>query len=298
MPRFISIITLTILAGMISGCSPAYVKRLDLILSQKSINNRDRLDYRCTSGAHRGASTEHLENTLEALITSDKDDKYAFIEFDVQYTRDKKIVVYHDKRLLRLFGSIKAIGDTPFADLMEISSGEIAAYDRVMDALTKKLNIEIKSRGDDEEDRQLVDEIMADIHFRKREKDVMISSISRDVVSYVNRKYPRIPTGQVFWLTSSTYLHFETLTKNLYDYINETQADYLILYQANLRNINDLLRLKPKGKTLIFWDFDDTIFMVHKDLSDRLWGVSASKNFFQYLRYHIVSLFHSPAPNP
>jgi hypothetical protein len=125
----------------------------------------------------------------------------------------------------------------------------------------------------------------------------LISSISRDVVSYVNLKYPRIPTGQVFWLTSSTYLHFESLTKNLYEEINETQADYLILYKANLRNIDELLRLKPKGKTIAFWDFDDTIFMVHKDLSDRLWGVSASRNFFQYLTYNLISPFHSPASN-
>lgn len=292
MPRIILIILFAFLTNAGSGCAPAYVKRLDVILAQESYNNQDHLDYRCTAGAHRGASTDHLENTMAALIAADKNNKYAFIEFDVQYSKDKKIMVYHDKRMLRLFGSLKTISNTNSAELSEISSREIATYDEAMNVLKKKLNIEIKSQGNEEEDRALVDEIMADIHARNRENDVLISSISRDVVAYVKQKYPKISTGQVFWLTSSTYLHFNTLTKNLYEEINKTQADYLILYQANLRNINDLIKLKPKGKTIMFWDFDDTIFMVHKDLSDRLWGTSSIRAFCQYLNDKLVSCFH------
>lgn len=289
---FISFVIVTVLSGIISGCSPAYVKRLDHILAKESYKNPNLFEYRCTAGAHRGASVEHKENTMAALLAAERDDKYGFIEFDVQYSKDKKIVVFHDKRMLRLFGSIKSIGETPFADLSDITSGEIVAYDDVMDVLKKKINIEIKSQGDDVEDRQLVDEIIEDIRARKRENDVLISSISRDVVSYVSQTYPGIPTGQVFWLTSSTYFHFESLTNNLYDEINETQADYLILYQANLRNIDALLKLKPRDKTIVFWDFDDTMFMVHKDLSDRLWGVSGPRNFFQQMTYNLAALFH------
>jgi glycerophosphoryl diester phosphodiesterase len=288
--RFTPVFAFVLLAALATGCAtPAYVASLDTILEQERINNHTHYGYRCTVGAHRGASEEHIENTLAALEAADRNSKYAFIEFDVQYSKDKRIVVYHDQRLLRLFGNLSAIGDTTIAELSEITRGEIAAYDDVIGVLRKKLNIEIKSRGDKQEDERLVDEIIADLRSRGRDNDVLISSISSDLLTYVNQKYPDMPTGQVFWLTSSTYLHFDSLTKKLYENIGATQADYLMLHVANLRNIDDLLKLKPKGKTIVFWDFDDTIFIVHKDLSDRLWGTSGIRTFFQFLRYKLFS---------
>jgi glycerophosphoryl diester phosphodiesterase len=283
---------LILLGAMVSACAmPPHLKSLDEILEQEGISNRARYGYRCTAGAHRGASKEHRENTIAALKAADKNSKYAFIEFDVQYSKDRRIVVYHDRRMFRLYGSMRAIGNTTFADLSEITHGEIAAYDQVIGILKKKLNIEIKSRGDNQEDERLVDEIIADIQARKRDNDVLISSISSEVIKYVNRKYPDIPTGQVFWLKSSTYLHFDSLTKKLYEDISATRADYLMLHIANLRNLEDLLKFKPRGKTIVFWDFDDTMYIVHKDLSDRLWGDSFIRTFFQFVQYKIASAF-------
>jgi glycerophosphoryl diester phosphodiesterase len=282
---------------MLTGCEiPPYVTSLDEILEQEGLNHRIHYGYRCTAGAHRGASEEHRENTMAALKAADKNSKYAFVEFDVQYSKDRKIVVYHDKRMFRLYGNLRAIGNTTFAELSKITRGEIAAYDEVIGILRKKLNIEIKSQGNNQEDERLVDEIMADIQTRKRTKDVLISSISSDVIKYVNRNYPYIPTGQVFWLTSSTYLHFDGLTKKLYEDIRATQADYLMLHVANLRNIDDLLKFKPRGKTIAFWDFGDTMYIVHKDISDRLWGDSAIRTFYQFVRFKLVSVFQRRDP--
>jgi glycerophosphoryl diester phosphodiesterase len=282
---------------MVAGCSvPPYVISLDEILEKDGRDNRSHYGYRCTAGAHRGASEEYKENTMEALKAADRKNRYAFIEFDVQYSKDRRIVVYHDKSLLRLYWTMRTIGNMTFAELFEMTSGEIAAYDDVMDNIEKKINIEVKSQGDKQEDEQLVDEIVADIRTRKRNNDVLISSISPDVIKYVSRKYPDIPTGQVFWFTLSTYLHFDGLTKKLYEDITETQADYLMLHVANLSNIDALLKFKPRGKTIVFWDFDDTIYIVHKDLSDRLWGDSFMRTFFQFMRYKLVSVFHRLKP--
>lgn len=270
---------------------PRSTRSLDDILQQAGRDHGTHYGFRCTAGAHRGASVTHKENTIEALKAADDDPRYAFIEFDVQYTSDNWIVVFHDKRMLRLFGSMRSIEHTPFADLTEITNGEIAAYEEVMPLLKKRLNIEIKSQGNPEQDQRLADEIVADIRARKRSKDILISSISRDVILYINQRYPDIATGQVFWLTSSTYLPFDGLTENLYEELASTQADYLMLHVANLRNIDDLLKLKPRGKTVVFWDFDDTIYVVHKDLSDRLWGTTRVRMFFQWVRYKLGSPF-------
>lgn len=279
-------------ALLTAGCAiPGYTISLDKVIKRELGKNRASIyGYRCTTGAHRGSSVEYKENTLAALKAAEENNKYAFIEFDVQYSKDNKIVVFHDKRLLRLFGSLKSIGETTFAELSNLTNGEIAAYSDVMDVLQKKINIEIKSQGDLEEDKRLADEIITDIQIRKRCNDVLISSISQDAIKYINRKYPEIPTGQIFWLTSSTYLPFDRLTKKLYKDFGDSQADYLMLYVANLRNIEDLLKFKPKGKTIVFWDFDDKMYIVHKDFSDRLWGDSVIKAFFQFMKYKLLWL--------
>jgi glycerophosphoryl diester phosphodiesterase len=294
---YLPVFAIILIAAMVSGCDmPPYVTSLDEILEQEGINHRVPYGYRCTAGAHRGASEEHRENTLAALKAADKNSKYAFIEFDVQYSKDQRKVVFHDKRMLRLYGSLRAIGNTTFDELSKITHGEIAAYDEVIGILGKKLNIEIKSQGDNQEDRRLVDEIITDLKSRRRERDVLISSISGDVIKYVNRKYPDIPTGQVFWLTSSTFLHIDGLTKKLYKDISATQADYLILHTTNLYNIADLLKFKPRGITIVFWDFGDTMYIVHKDMSDRLWGDSGIRTFYNTVRYKLASAF--PRFNP
>ncbi|MDD4735176.1 MAG: glycerophosphodiester phosphodiesterase family protein [Kiritimatiellae bacterium] len=243
--------------------------------------------YRCTAGAHRGASAIHMENTLSALKAADDDPRFAFIEFDVQYTKDRQIVLFHDQRLLRLYGRMASVGNADYAELEKMSNGDIALYTEAMAVLHKKLNIEIKSQGDRAEDEQLADAIMADLNARGRETDVMISSISSDVIRYIKSKYPNQPTGQIYWLTKSTYVHWDRLTEGLYERLAESQADYIMLHVVNLRNIDDLLKLKPPGKTIVFWDFEDGIFLVHKDGSDRLWGTSAIANKWQQFLFRV-----------
>ena len=245
-------------------------------------------DYPCTVGAHRGSSINYLENSYSALLAANQDPQYAFIEFDVQYTKDGQIVVFHDKRLLRLFGKLATINNSTYAELTEASDGQIARYRDIIGAVNKKLNIEIKSQGDYAEDCRLADVIIQDIQARGREKDIMISSISSDVIRYIHETHPSIPTGQIYWLTSSTYLHFDLLTKRLYKAFNESNADYLMLHVANLRNIEGLLALKPEGKSIIFWDFEDHMYLVRENYRDRLWGTSVIGDFWQKIIYRFT----------
>jgi len=42
----------------------------------------------------------------------------------------------------------------------------------------------------------------------------------------------------------------------------ESGADYLMLHGINLRNYESLMRLKPADKTLVFWMFDDQMYVV------------------------------------
>ena len=264
---------LALIISLAACTSPRHTARLgDVLEHELGRTDKTIAGYRCTLGAHRGASVVHRENTLAALMAAERDPSYAFVEFDVQYTRDNQIVVFHDLTVLRLYGKVRSIGNETYKDLVELTDGEIATYAEVMDVLTKKLNIEIKSQGDPLEDQRLADEVIADLRARRRSREVMISSISSDVIAYIKEAHPDIKTGQIHWLTSSTYLHLDVLTELLYKKLLTTQADYLMLHVANLRNLESLLELKPDDTTIMFWDFDDRMYLVHKDPGDRLWG--------------------------
>ena len=68
----------------------------------------------------------------------------------------------------------------------------------------------------------------------------------------------------------------------------ETGADYLMLHVANLRNLKALLADKPRNKTIMFWDFDDRMVLVHRDPGDRLWGTSRWADLAAGLWYQIT----------
>lgn len=295
------VVHVLLLAGTLcSGCAtPRYTIGLaDVLRQELGASKKEITDYRCTMGAHRGDSLKYEENTLEAIISARHNRKYAFVEFDVQYSKDHQIVVFHDKRLFRVFGKLQSIDDSTYEELHDLTDGQIASYDEVMRAVTgKRINIEIKSQGDLQEDRRLVDHIVADLKARGMYSRALISSISGDVIKYTSLTYPEIPTGRIFWIRSSTYLPFESLTRKLYRGMEVTGADYLMLHAANLHDIEDLIELKPKGRTIVFWDFDDTMYLVHKDYSDRLWGQSRIRTFLANLRYGLYSLFHRTRPS-
>lgn len=284
-----SILLAPALLTLAAGCAtPPHSTGLHQVLGHE-LNEPARIavpDYRCTMGAHRGSSVEHRENTLAALKAAEEDDRFAFVEFDVQFTRDEQIVVFHDQRLTRLFGKWRSVGGSTYEDLVRLTDGDIATYAEAMTALEKVLNIEIKSQGDADEDARLADAVIADLQRRGRLRDVVISSISADAIAYISRVYPSVKTGKIVWLTSSTYMHLESLTRGLYEEARAIGADYLMLHTANLRNIETLLALKPRDVTLVFWDFDDRMYLVHKDGGDRLWSDGWWTELGQRWRYY------------
>lgn len=231
------------------------------------------IDEDFTKGAHRGSSVKYMENTLEAIKDAVQDDQYEFIEFDVQFTKDKKIVVFHDLSLIRTQKQPEFIENLTYTELAIISKYHVPLYEEVMDIVgnKKRINVEIKSQGIFEEDAKLVDEIVIDLKKREISENVIFSSISGEVVEYINNNHPEFKLGQVFFLMSSTYIHLDSLTKSIYEVVEETGADYLMLYGMNLKNYNSLLKLKPADKTLVFWHFDDSMYVVHATKNDVMW---------------------------
>jgi len=249
---------------------PIIIYLIYLLLTVPEI---DAVDYEHILGAHRGNSIDYPENTYDAFKSAVDNEKYIFIEFDIQYTKDSKIITFHDTTLLRMEKKADKITNLTYKELQEKTDLEVPLYEDIMDLIsdTKKIDIEIKSQGNLEEDQKLVDFVVKDCIERGILENVMISSISSDVISYVSETYPDIKTGKIYWIHTSTYAPFDFLTNDLYEEMEESGADYLMLHGSNLHNIDDLVRLKPEDKTICIWYFTDEMYILQVDENDGMW---------------------------
>ena len=102
--------------------------------------------------AHRGLHGENIpENSLAAFKAAAV--KGYGVEFDVQLTKDKKLVVFHDDSLFRMTGSDIAITDLTYTELskyrLNYTNEKIPLLDEVLEILADvPILCEIKKQGD------------------------------------------------------------------------------------------------------------------------------------------------------
>lgn len=222
-------------------------------------------------GAHRGNTLNYTENSFEAIESALNNPDFTFIEFDVRYTKDQRVVLHHDDLLLRNHESINEISNLNYSELQNYTDYHVPLLEDVLDLVKneKKLIIEIKGNDNESMDYKLVDDVVYNIiESNLSENDVMIASISNDIINYTHHTYPQFNTGLVFWLLPISYIDSEDVVKDFYDEVN---ADYLLLHSINLRNYENLIDFKPKNVTLLFWDFEEKMYLIKKDKSDKLW---------------------------
>lgn len=145
--------------------------------------------------AHRGVSSLEIENTVPAFrkaveIGAD------MIEFDVQQTKDKKLVICHDFNLKRLGGIDKNIDEITFDELKEIKienpkiseekTGSIPTLEDFLKEFAGKIkfNLEIKSVSGHVFTE--TDQILNLLDFYKAQNSVLISSFDFDVMQKIS----------------------------------------------------------------------------------------------------------------
>jgi glycerophosphoryl diester phosphodiesterase len=73
--------------------------------------------------AHRGLSSKAPENTISAFKKAIDIEGIYGVEFDVQMTKDKKVVVIHDENIKRTTKKEKYIKDMNYKELNELDAG-------------------------------------------------------------------------------------------------------------------------------------------------------------------------------
>ena len=244
-----------------------------LIISMAIVPTIDALNsgdqkYKAILGAHRGNSTEYEENTLEAFESALEEEKYQFIEFDIQYTKDKKIAVIHQNNMIRIPKNLAILDNLTYEELQEKFDFHIPQYHEAMDLIDgkKPVNIEIKTGDDIEASKELVDFVIADSKKRNISDKILLSSPKEELIQYIEENYPEIKSGRVYWVTLYSIIPTEYTTKKFYE--DGSQADFLILHGHNLKNVELLMKYKPADKTLIFWYFTDETYIIDGPDSD------------------------------
>ena len=144
---------------------------------------------------HRGAKGYVLENTLSSFAKA-LELGCDMVEFDLRFTKDKEIVVFHDRSLKRMCGVKKKLKDLTLKEVKKLKVKDkerVPTFSEVLDFLGKKvlLDIEIKEKGMEEL-------VVEELKKRKLLKNVIVSSFNSRILAKVKFIEPRVETYYLF----------------------------------------------------------------------------------------------------
>ncbi|HHT63427.1 MAG TPA: hypothetical protein GXZ75_07095 [Clostridia bacterium] len=145
---------LLIIGIILTALAVGWIKLLDFAKGAEIVYDERGSWLTSTFIAHRGIHDNKniFENTIPAFAEAIK--KGYIIELDVSMTKDKKLVVFHDKKLKRLFGIDSYLIDTSYEELAELNfpntNEKIPQFSDVLSFVDGQvpLLIEIKNEGE------------------------------------------------------------------------------------------------------------------------------------------------------
>lgn len=219
--------------------------------------------------AHRGVhnNAENIyENTIPAFAKAME--KGYIIELDVSLTKDNKMVVYHDKKLKRLFGIDSYLNEMNYKELARLkfpnSSVGIPLFDDVLELINGKvpLLIEIKNEGEvGKMEGMLYDKLKA------YKGTYAIQSFNPYSVAWFRNNAPDVLRGQLsgsfkisdyeaeYAGTTRLPWYKRFMLSNLL--LNLKSRPNFIAYEINNVSIAKLNNLKKLGVPLIGWTVEN-----------------------------------------
>lgn len=219
--------------------------------------------------AHRGMFSEEEnipENTLPAFARA-MEHGY-IIELDVAMTKDKKIVVFHDKKLKRLFGIDAYLADMDYEELRELkiagSEEGIPLFSEVLALVDGQvpLLVEIKNEGEVGVMESLLYE-----ELRGYKGKYAVQSFNPFTLAWFRNNAPEVLRGQLagnfivsdyeveYAGTTRLPWHKRFLLSNLL--LNFTSRPNFIAYEINNINLKTLKNLKKLGVPVLGWTVRD-----------------------------------------
>ncbi|WP_436714393.1 glycerophosphodiester phosphodiesterase family protein [Roseiconus lacunae] len=200
--------------------------------------------------AHRGASILAPENTMAAYRRA-IDDGADWIEIDVQETADGRVVVVHDKDLMKLAGNPIKIWESSFDQLSSIDIGShldakfsaerVATLTDVLRLCKDQIgvNIELKYYG---HDQHLEERVVSIVEAEGMDDQVMVMSLKPQGVAKTKALRPDWKYG----LLLSVYV----------GNLNKIDTDFLAV-NAEFASRAFVKRAHRAGKEVYVWTVDD-----------------------------------------
>lgn len=214
---------------------PWSIKSAEFIVLKKEFIMSEKL-----IGGHRGSPEKAHENTIESFSSAILDGA-DFIEFDIRYSKDKKLIVHHnpdiDGNILKDmdYDEITALSRSKgykvplLEDVLELCRGKI------------KLDIEIKEPETTEETAVKTLSVFSP-------DDFIITSFHDSVITKINNNFKQLKKG----------LLFDDSTKdNLRERVIDLRPDFILPDFKNFDfTVNELIPSIPFSIKVIYWGVD------------------------------------------
>ena len=184
-----------------------------VVLIKNTFRNKNYLDPKTNliKLGHRGLPKKSIENTIESFqeaLNSELDG----VELDVQFTLDKKIIVYHNWDIETEPGKFQLIKKLPYAEINNIASKlnyRIPLLTEVLKLIKNKclINIEIKSLS--YKNSKIEQSILDLINLYDIKDNCIISSFNPLIIRRVKKIDFNITTA-FLWTKNNSQLIFNT----------------------------------------------------------------------------------------
>ena len=233
--------------------------------------------------AHRGASGDAPENTMEAFQLG-FDQGADAIECDVQLSADHELMVIHDPDLKRIAGVDRAVNEMTLAELKELDAGswkaekwagvQIPSLAEVLDIVPpdRRIFIEIKTGLPAIEPlQQLLTECSLPL------SQIVLMEFDLETVIAMKNSFPE---AEVLWLNDFHPLHFPWQKTRAIKRIISTTVEYG-LDGINLQNILQLKRgtirsCHAENLSCYCWTVDDPARAAYL-ISNGINGIATNK---------------------
>lgn len=214
--------------------------------------------------AHRGASFKAPENTLSAVKLAWELDADG-VEIDVQLTKDKQVVVYHDSNTLRYNGDSRLISECNYSDLLKLDVGRFKGEKYINEKIpllhdvictvpkNKILQIEVKSGP------QIITHLRDIIEKSGLDsKQIIFISFRRDSILQIKKTRPDIEALRIYQLKQSIifYKIFPSLKRMIKQVISDKLDGMAISFVPAVNRLF-INTIKMAGLLVYFWTIND-----------------------------------------
>lgn len=210
--------------------------------------------------SHRGGALFAPENTLAAIEKSiEKGADYA--EIDVQLTKDKKVILLHDKTFSRTCDVNKKPRDVTYDKIKHFDAGshfshtysdeKVPLLEDVIKASKRKIKLNIELKPYDNNKKELAEAVCKIVKENQFQNDCVISSLDEKILNQVKEFSPKLTVGLILPVAQGDFYDTENID---FFSIEESFVSKDVIYSAH--------RL---GKQIHVWTIndDDSMFNIY-----------------------------------